>query len=120
MKNKALRENLVTYGLVTIVAMAIWVYAENENIKEYEDFALDIQLVAAQSDLVIDKRAPWRVLVDFKCARSRRDALSRRVQLGPIKIPVTDIPENISQRLIITELLNAHPDLQGLGRCRSW
>jgi hypothetical protein len=115
MKNKILRERLVTYGLVTIVAMAIWLYAENENIKEYKDFAIDIQLVAAQSDLVIDKRAPVRVLVDFKCARSQREAISKRVQTGPIKIPIIDNPEDISQQLIITELLNTHADLQNLG-----
>lgn len=71
-------QKTVTYGLVTIITILVWLYAEAENVKIHEENAVEIAVEGAKTQLIeLEKPGPLRVAVQFRCAAGQLSELRK-------------------------------------------
>ena len=111
-----LAQKIQNFFFVTVIAVLVWFYAENENRKEHRE-PLSIQFVAAPGqELLISPEQAGSVTAQFKCTTGQYE-LFRRAQKAGIALEVRDDPNrrDRTQPLILRDLLNTFPPLVAAG-----
>jgi hypothetical protein len=111
-----LAQKIQNFFFVTVIAVLVWFYAENENRKEHRE-PLSIQFVAAPGqELLISPEHAGSVTAQFKCTTGQYE-LFRRAQKAGIALEVRDDPNrrDRTQPLILRDLLNTFPALVAAG-----
>ncbi len=86
-------QKAVTYALVTIITVLVWLYAEAENVKVHEENAVEVLIVGAKTQAIeLERAQPLRVSVQFRCAAGQLAEL-RRLRRQPFSIDVADMDE---------------------------
>jgi hypothetical protein len=109
------REKLETYVVVTVVAVLVWLYAEGENVKLYNNEPVAVQFVAPEGQqLAVEPAEPIRVLASFRGSSGQFQQFYEIVRSGPLEVPVNTDPARLGtpQFPIVTQLL----DQTALGR----
>lgn len=84
-------QKAMTYALVTIITVLVWLYAEAENVKVHEENAVEIVIVGAKNQSIdIGRPQPLRVSVQFRCASGQISEL-RQLRQKPFHINVADM-----------------------------
>jgi len=106
---------LETYLLVTVITGLIWLYAEGENVKQYEDQPMKVQFVAAPGErLLIEPADPVPISVTFSAATSRYQRVTAMAQ-QPVRVELSHRPDDPTQVLSTRELLIQNTALPDLG-----
>lgn len=109
------REKFETYAFVTIVTFLVWLYAEAENIKQYDNIPIDVEFVPATDQLIISPTDPQRATVSFDCARGPYERIKAMAKEGPFRLEINDNPSNPDQTIILADRLNDLAEILGLG-----
>ena len=104
-------QKIETYGLVTILAVLVWLYAESENIKAYPA-GVDVQFVGSH-ELIIDPATPERVWVTFRSATRQHAQIQELGQSEPLKIELTSDEPN--QVINLKQRLEENPNIRDMG-----
>ncbi len=103
-------KNIETVTIVTLITLLVWIYAEVENVKEYQG-TFTIELVAAPGqELHIAPSRARDVRVRYRCSASQRDAVQALPQ--PLQLRVS-AQEDQDQKVDIAK--NIRPFFEELG-----
>jgi hypothetical protein len=110
----AIWEKLETWIFVTIITVLVWVYAENENVKQHE-LEVSLRPVAEGGKAVlIAPPEPRTVRMSIRCSQSQLQQL-RTFARTPFDVPLTADPENPTQVIDVKTLLAGVEPFSDLG-----
>lgn len=98
---------------ITAVTLLIWLYAEGENIRRY-DLSMEIALVGPTSRQLVIEPARRSVQVAFTSAADQV-AQFRKLIEEPLRLEVSEDPEQPTQIIVLRDRLASDPRLANLG-----
>ncbi len=103
-------EKIETWLFVTIITALVWVYAENENVKQHElDVSIRPIAAAGQELQIVAAESVTKVKLSVRCSQSQLGQLKAFAR-SPFDIPLSADPENTTQVIDIkSRLLNVEP-----------
>jgi hypothetical protein len=107
MTNSTSIEKLETFVLVTVIAVLVWLYAEDRTAKDYKE-TIKVEFVApAGEDLAIDPHEPPPIEISFRASKAYYQAFEKLQAQGALKLKVASPQpgDSIIQPVILDELL---------------
>lgn len=86
---KNLLSQLGTFGIVTVVTILVWLYAEDANIEAYTDQPVQLQFIVPEGNLgLMTPSGPITVQVDFDASNGQQQQLAEVIGEGPKQLPL--------------------------------
>ncbi|MBI1338265.1 MAG: hypothetical protein GC164_15085 [Phycisphaera sp.] len=111
-------EKIQTLIVVTIIAALVWLYAEDENIKDYPNEVVDVKFVAPTGKtLLIEPSTPQRIRVSVRASQGQFAQFQRDYQSAPLEIVVNDNPgsDDPVQQVVLRDALLANSKISSMG-----
>jgi len=104
---KTILHHTGTILIVSVVTVLVWLYAEDANIKEYNNQRVTIRFVAPQGDQLLITPEFSQVLVSFESSRRQYLLFQDRVASGDVEIKIPFDPDSPETDLDLRQQLES-------------
>ena len=107
MRKGSVLDLIQTFVIVTIVTLLVWLFADTQIVKVYENQQLWVEFFSPNEDLVIEPanekdRIPALVLLSYRASSGEKAELDKRLS-NTIRIEVSEKPDEPEQTIILKE-----------------
>ncbi len=114
----SLIEKVETYAIVTVLAALIWLYAEDQNAKVYNNEPGQVRFVSPQGrELLIEPATAQEVRLSVRCTSGQLARLRKTLEEAPLDIVLTDNParSDALEQVVLRDQLAKHERINAIG-----
>jgi len=98
--NPTLRDKLGTFGVVTVITLLIWLWAEGENVDEFKVYVPVRFVPPAETGVEVEPQSELS-FVTFRGSAAQAEAIEELKQMGPVQVRVGEGETDIVMRDVL-------------------